>query len=142
VVTVDELINPMSHDQNHLRSGGVTVSGGEPLIQPKFVVKIFRRCHQMGWYTAPDTSGYVALETTESVLMNTDLVLLDIKSYHSDLYHQLTSVSIEPILNFARHLVEINPPTWTRFMLVLGLTDPEENVTGLAQFVNQPHNVG
>ncbi len=141
VVTVDELINQISHYQNYLRSGGVTVSGGEPLMQPEFVAEIFRRCHQMGLHTALDTSGYVALEAAESVLMNTDLVLLDIKSYHSDLYHQLTSVSIEPTLNFARHLAEINQPTWIRFVLVPGLTDPEENVTGLAQFVSQLHNV-
>jgi pyruvate formate lyase activating enzyme len=83
----------------------------------------------------------VALEAAKPVLMNTDLVLLDIKSYNADLFHKVTSVSIEPTLDFARYLVKINKPTWIRLVLVPGLTDPEENMVGLAKFVSTLENV-
>ncbi|TVQ08609.1 MAG: pyruvate formate lyase-activating protein [Leptolyngbya sp. DLM2.Bin27] len=141
VTTVDEIMAQIAQTKTYLRNGGVTVSGGEPLMQPEFVAEIFRRCHQMGLHTALDTSGYVALEAAKPVLINTDLVLLDIKSYSSDLFHQVTRVSIEPTLKFARYLAEINQPTWIRFVLVPGLTDPAENVAGLAEFVGSLGNV-
>ncbi|WP_035984845.1 pyruvate formate-lyase-activating protein [Leptolyngbya sp. KIOST-1] len=141
VMTVDEIMAQIDHTKTYLRKGGVTVSGGEPLMQPEFVAAIFRRCHEMGLHTALDTSGYVHIEAAEPVLDNTDLVLLDIKSYNADLFHKVTSVSIEPTLNFARYLAEINKPTWIRFVLVPGLTDPEENVVGLAKFVGTLDNV-
>jgi pyruvate formate lyase activating enzyme len=75
------------------------------------------------------------------VLKNTDLVLLDIKSYHADLFRQVTGVTIEPTLNFARYLAQINKPTWIRFVLVPGLTDIEKNVVSLAEFVSGLGNV-
>lgn len=141
VVTVDEIMAQIEHTKPYLRSGGVTVSGGEPLMQPEFVAEIFRRCHQLGLHTALDTSGYVQIEAAECVLNNADLILLDIKSYSSDLFHKVTGVSIEPTLNFARHLAKIKKPVWIRFVLVPGLTDPEENVVGLAEFISTLDNV-
>lgn len=140
-VTVEELIAEIQKYKSYLRGGGVTVSGGEPLMQPEFVAEIFRRCHKIGLHTALDTSGYVLLESAKPVLEHTDLVLLDIKSYNRDLYRQVTSVAVEPTLNFARYLAEIGKPTWIRFVLVPGLTDPEENVTALAEFVSTLPNV-
>ncbi|GAB4217766.1 MAG: pyruvate formate-lyase-activating protein [Synechococcales cyanobacterium] len=140
-VTVEALIAEIHRYKNYLRQGGVTVSGGEPLMQPMFVTELFRRCHEIGLHTALDTSGYVSLEVAKPVLQHTDLVLLDIKSYQPELYHRLTSVSLEPTLLFARHLADIRKPTWIRFVVVPGLTDPKENVKGLAQFVAQLPNV-
>lgn len=141
VVTVDEIMAQIEHTKPYLRSGGVTISGGEPLMQPEFVAEIFRRCRQLGLHTALDTSGYVQIESAECVLSNADLVLLDIKSYSSDLFHKVTGVSIKPTLKFARYLASIKKPTWIRFVLVPGLTDPKENVVGLAEFISTLGNV-
>ncbi|MGQ9837543.1 MAG: pyruvate formate-lyase-activating protein [Cyanobacteriota bacterium] len=140
-VTVEELISEIQKYKSYLRKGGVTVTGGEPLMQPTFVAEIFRRCHELGLHTALDTSGFVQLEVAIPVLEHTDLVLLDIKSFLPDLYRKVTSVPLEPTLIFARHLAKIHKPTWIRFVLVPGLTDPEENVKGLAQFVATLSNV-
>ena len=127
--------------RSYLRQGGVTVTGGEPLMQPEFVAEIFRRCREIGLHTALDTSGYVPIAAAESVLEQVDLVLLDIKSYDPDLYRYVTQVTLEPTLRFAQYLSKIHKPTWVRFVLVPGLTDPTENVEGLAQFVATLGNV-
>lgn len=140
-VTVEDSIAEIQKYKSYLRGGGVTVSGGEPLMQPEFVAELLRRCHEIGLHTALDTSGYVLLAAAKPVLEHTDLVLLDIKSYDRDLYRRVTSVALEPTLNFARYLAEIGKPTWIRFVLVPGLTDLEKNVTGLAQFVSTLPNV-
>lgn len=142
-VSVDELISDILKYKSYFQfsGGGVTVSGGEPLMQPKFVQEIFKRCRQLGIHTALDTSGYVNLEIAKSVLEYTDLVLLDIKSFDPTIYQKVTSVSLEPTLNLARYLNEIHKPTWIRFVLVPDLTDPVDNVTGLAKFIASFDNV-
>lgn len=143
LVSVDELIEEIQKYQSYMRfsKGGVTVTGGEPLMQPEFVTEIFRRCKELGIHTALDTSGYVQLETAKSVLDYVDLVLLDIKSFDPNIYRTVTSVSLEPTLKFAEYLSEINKPAWIRFVLVPNLTDPEHNVKGLAEFVAKLNNV-
>ena len=141
--TSAELIAEIKKYRSYFQSsgGGVTVSGGEPLMQPEFVSSIFKGCHEIGIHTALDTSGYVYLETAKPVLEHTDLVLLDIKSFNPEIYKQVTSVSLEPTLIFARYLAQINKPTWIRFVLVPNLTDPVDNVRGLAEFVATLGNV-
>jgi len=142
-VTVDELIIEIEKYRSYFEysGGGVTVTGGEPLMQPDFVEAIFKQCQSRGIHTALDTSGYVNLNTAKPVLEYTDLVLLDIKSFDETIYHKLTSVSLEPTLIFARYLAQINKPTWIRFVLVPNLTDPEHNVRGLAEFISHFKNV-
>lgn len=139
--TVDELINEIKKYKSYIRNGGVTVSGGEPLMQPDFVREIFRRCKQEGLHTALDTSGYTPLESAKPVLEYTDLVLLDLKSFDPDTYTKVTSVAIAPTLNFARYLDQIHKPTWVRFVLVPGLSDKPRNVEGIANFVATLSNV-
>lgn len=139
--TVDELIAEIQKYRSYLRHGGVTVTGGEPLMQPQFVQEILQRCQTLGLHTALDTSGYVPLEAAKPVVDHADLVLLDIKSYNPDLYRQVTQVSLEPTLRFAQYLADIGKPAWIRFVLVPGLTDPVANVEGLANFVATLGNV-
>ncbi|MGK7886527.1 MAG: pyruvate formate-lyase-activating protein [Crocosphaera sp.] len=143
LVSVDELISEIEKYQSYFKfsGGGVTVSGGEPLMQPEFVKAIFEQCHRLGIHTALDTSGYVNVNIAKPVLEYADLVLLDIKSFDPKVYKKVTNVSIEPTLNFARYLNEIKKPTWIRFVLVPHLTDGVENVTGLAQFLAQFDNI-
>ena len=142
-ITVDELINDIQHYQSYLQfsGGGVTISGGEPLLQPEFVREIFRRCQELGIHTALDTSGFPDFEASKPVLDYVDLVLLDIKSFNPDIYHQVTGVAIAPTLHFATYLSQIQKPTWIRFVLVPGLTDDPENVAQLAQFVSTLNSV-
>ncbi|NEQ43453.1 MAG: pyruvate formate lyase-activating protein [Leptolyngbya sp. SIOISBB] len=140
-VTVDDLIQEIQRYRSYLRQGGVTVTGGEPLMQPEFVAEILQRCQAIGLHTALDTSGYVPIAAAQPVLDHADLVLLDIKSYDPDLYRYVTQVTLEPTLRFAQYLAEIHKPTWVRFVLVPGLTDRVDNVDGLAKFVATLGNV-
>ena len=142
-VTVDELIVDIQKYRSYMNSsgGGVTITGGEPLMQPEFITDIFRRCQELGIHTTLDTSGYVNLATAKPVLDYVDLVLLDIKSFDKKTYHQVTSVCIEPTLNFARYLSEINKSAWIRFVLVPNLTDSPQNIQNLAKFIAGLNNV-
>lgn len=142
-ISVDELIAEIQKYSSYIRfsGGGVTVSGGEPLMQPQFVKEICKRCQEIGLHTALDTSGFVDLDTAKDVLEFVDLVLLDIKSFDPEIYRKVTSVSLEPTLKLARYLSDIHKPTWIRFVLVPNLTDDHHNVTELAHFVSGLSNV-
>lgn len=115
--------------------GGVTVSGGEPLVQHAFSAAILRHCKELGLHTALDTSGYMGDWASDEMLADVDLVLLDIKSWLPETYRTVTGHDIEPTLRFARRLVDKKIPIWVRFVLVPGLTDDPANVDGLAAFV-------
>ena len=115
--------------------GGVTISGGEPLVQPKFIASIFRGCKEMNLHTALDTTGYLGSKASDAVLNDIDLVLLDIKSYDPETYRRVCGVDLQPTLDFARRLEQMGRKMWIRFVLVPGLTDARANVEGLADFV-------
>jgi pyruvate formate lyase activating enzyme len=121
--------------------GGVTVSGGEPLAQPRFTGSFLHSCHELGLHTALDTSGYLGHLASDALLEDVDLVLLDIKSFQPDLYRKVTGHELAPTLHFAERLAELGKPVWIRFVLVPGLTDTPENVDGLAAYVSGLPNV-
>ncbi len=143
LVPVDEVMNEIGKYADFLieSDGGITISGGEPLFQPKFLATILRRCKQMGLHTALDTSGFLGRRMTDPMLADTDLVLLDIKSSDPDVYKAVTGVSIEPTLEFARRLDAAGTPVWVRYVLVPDLTDDIENVEGVAGFLATLGNV-
>ncbi|MDR3517577.1 MAG: pyruvate formate-lyase-activating protein [Azospirillaceae bacterium] len=114
--------------------GGVTLSGGEPLVQAPFTRAVFHGCKQLGLHTALDTSGYLGALADDDLLHDTDLVLLDIKSFNPEVYRRLTGVALAPTLTFARRLAAMNKPIWLRYVLVPGLTDNLTDVAGLAAF--------
>lgn len=118
-------------------TGGITVSGGEPLLQPGFLVELFKLCREQGIHTALDTSGYIFDDNAKKVLEYTDLVLLDIKHIDKDVYKELTSVDLEPTLNFIKYLQKIGKPVWIRYVLVPGLTDDNRDLEKWARFVAQ-----
>lgn len=134
VVTVDEVVAEIRKYHSYICHGGVTISGGEPTLQPEFVLELLRWCKQEGLHTALDTSGYVRLEVVQPLLDYVDLVLLDIKSFDPGTYYDVTHVSLEPTLVLARYLNDIKKPMWVRFVLVPGLTDDRHNIEGLADF--------
>lgn len=121
--------------------GGVTVSGGEPMMQPEFVLELFKLCKTAGIHTTIDTSGFLFNDKTKEVLSYTDLVLLDIKHINPDKYKELTARPLEPTLNFIEYLAEVNKPVWLRYVLVPHFTDNEEDLHRWAQYVSQFKNV-
>jgi pyruvate formate lyase activating enzyme len=123
-------------------SGGFTLSGGEPLIQDRFAVKLLAAAHAMGIHTALDTNGSLGDRLTDAEFENIDLVLLDIKGWNAQRHRQLTGVDIDPVLEFARRLSARNRPIWLRFVLVPGLTDDLENISQIAKFAAGLGNVG
>lgn len=115
--------------------GGITVSGGEPMLQIRFLEALLRRCkHDLGLHTAVDTSGFLGDRASDEFLDLVDLFLLDIKSGDPDTYRLVTSADLEPTLRFARRLSDRGNRMWVRFVLVPGLTDALKNVEAVAAF--------
>lgn len=121
--------------------GGLTISGGEPMVQLAFTRRILAGAKKLGLHTAIETSGFLGARADESYLSELDLVLLDIKSSNPDIYRAVTKRELAPTLRFAERLAEIGKPVWVRFTLVPGATDDPENVDGIARFVAPMKNV-
>jgi pyruvate formate lyase activating enzyme len=121
--------------------GGVTLTGGEPLLQPDFAARILRRCRELGLHTALDTSGFLGARATDELLADTGLVLLDVKSFDVRAYRALTGGSLAPTLSFATRLDRLGVPVRIRYVLVPGWTDDETAVDGLASFAAGLGNV-
>jgi pyruvate formate lyase activating enzyme len=124
-----------------MMKGGLTVSGGEPLMQDRFVVKLFTAAQAMGIHTALDSNGYLGDRLTDEELEKIDLVLLDIKGWDPERHHRLTGMDVGPVLNFARRLATRKRPVWLRYVLVAGLTDNPEEIAQLADFTANLGNV-
>jgi pyruvate formate lyase activating enzyme len=117
--------------------GGITVSGGEPMLQIRFLEALLRRCkHDLGLHTAVDTSGFLGERASDEFFDLVDLFLLDIKSGDPETYRLVTSADLEPTLRFARRLSDHGSRMWVRFVLVPGLTDDPANVEAVAAFVS------
>ncbi|MFD9127526.1 pyruvate formate-lyase-activating protein [Kitasatospora sp. NPDC059571] len=126
----------------HAAGGGATISGGEPLLQPALTGELLHRFkHELGLHTALDTSGFLGARASDALLADTDLVLLDIKSWDRALYRRLTGRELAPTLDFARRLAHLGTEVWVRFVLVPHLTDPAENIEGVAAFTAALGNV-
>jgi pyruvate formate lyase activating enzyme len=121
--------------------GGLTISGGEPMVQLAFTRRILAGAKQMGLHTAIQTSGYLGDRVDDRFLSCLDLVLLDIKSSDPETYRVATGRELAPTLRFAERLAAIGKPVWVRFTLVPGLTDDPANVEGIARFVAPMKNV-
>src|SRR6476659_7993256 len=121
--------------------GGLTISGGEPMVQLAFTQRILAAAKQMGLHTAIETSGFLGDRVDEKYLSCLDLVLLDIKSGDPETYRKATGRDLAPTLRFAERLAAMNKPVWVRFTLVPGLTDDPANVEKIAKFVAPMKNV-
>lgn len=121
--------------------GGMTMTGGEPLMQPKFAREVFRLCKEDGIHTAVDTSGFYLNDEVKETLKYVDLVLLDLKCMDPEIYKDLTKVDLEPTLKFAKYLAEIGKPVWVRHVLVPGITDRDDLLEKLADFMATLGNI-
>lgn len=117
--------------------GGLTISGGEPLFQHRFVRRILRGAREMGVHTALDTSGFLGRVADDELLDDVDLVLLDVKSGTEAVYRETTGRALAPTIAFGDRLAAMRKPLWIRFVLVPGLTDAPENIEAVADIVAQ-----
>jgi len=121
--------------------GGLTISGGEPMVQLGFTKRILAGAKKLGLHTAIETSGFLGDRADTAFLSVLDLVLLDIKSSNPDTYRAVTGRDLAPTLRFAERLASLGKPVWVRFTLVPGFTDDPTNVEGIAKFVAPMKNV-
>jgi len=137
-VEIDDLMEQIKRVYPFMKhsNGGVTISGGEATMQKDFVIELLKRCQQEGIHTAIDTSGFVTLDDAKEILSYTDLVLLDIKHINKEKHQQLTGVSNERTLELAKYLHQICKPFWIRHVLVPKITDKEEDLKALRQFLD------
>jgi pyruvate formate lyase activating enzyme len=142
-VSAQQVIDRLGDFAPALRSldGGLTISGGEPMVQLAFTRRILAAAKQMGLHTAIETSGFLGDRADDKYLSCLDLVLLDIKSSNPETYRSVTGRDLTPTLRFAERLAAIGKPVWVRFTLVPGFTDDPENVDGIARFVAPMKNV-
>lgn len=142
-VSAQHILDRLGGFANALKSlsGGLTISGGEPMVQLAFTKRILAGAKKLGLHTAIETSGYLGARVDDAYLAALDLVLLDIKSSNPDTYRRVTGRDLAPTLRFAERLAELGKPTWVRFTLVPGFTDDPANVDGVARFVAPMKNV-
>lgn len=141
--TTDELIFEVMKYKNYfdLSSGGVTISGGEALLQKEFVNEFFFKAKQNGIHTCLDTSGYIDICDFELMMKNIDLTILDIKHMDDNTHKWLTGVSNEKIMKLALFLNETKQPTWIRHVLIPGISDNIKHLNELGNFLNKLNNV-
>ncbi len=142
-ISARQVLDRLSSFAPALRSldGGLTISGGEPMVQMAFTREILAGAKALGLHTAIETSGYLGDRVNDEFLSSLDLVLLDIKSSDPETYKRVTGRDLAPTLRFAKRLADIGKPAWIRFTLVPGSTDDTENVEGIARFVAPLTNV-
>jgi pyruvate formate lyase activating enzyme len=135
-----EQIGKYRHDLQTMK-GGLTISGGEPLLQHRFVLKVFAAAKAMGVHTALDTNGYLGDRLSDKDLGLIDLVLLDLKAFSPELHRRLTGMDNQPVHEFARRLAAAHLPIWVRFVLVPGWTDDSEEIARIAALAAELGNV-
>jgi len=142
-VSVDQVLRRLADFAPSIQAlgGGLTVSGGEAMVQRAFTQRIFAGAKKLGLHTAIQTSGFLGDRTDDAYLAEIDLVLLDVKSSDPETYKRVTGRDIAPTLRFAERLAAMSKPVWIRFTLVPGETDDPENVDGIARFVAPMKNV-
>lgn len=142
--SVDDLVNRIESYKAYIlpSNGGVTVTGGEPLLQVKFVTNLFKRLKQQGIHTAIDTSGMFEItEDIKELLKYTDLVLLDIKHINDEKCKELVGHSNKRELEFAKYLSDNNIKIWIRQVLVPGITDDTQDLIDLRMFIKSLRTV-
>ena len=142
-VTLEQATDELRKYRHGLKvmSGGITLSGGEPLMQDRFAVKLFTAAKAMGIHTALETNGFLGERLSDEELEKIDLVMLGIKQWDPEKHRHLTGKDIGPTLDFARRLAARKRPMWVRFVLVPGLTDDASDLAHSAKFIAGLGNV-
>lgn len=138
-----EILQQISSAATFLQAahGGVTISGGEPLMQPDFLLEILQGCQQLGIHTTLDISGFCYPQLSDAILACTDLVLLDIKSFDPATYKLVTGVELAPTLQTLAKLQQWQISTWIRIVVVPNLNDNLDAYRGLANLLSPMSNI-
>lgn len=141
--TPEQLMSEIKKYKSYMKfsGGGVTFTGGEPLLQSEFILEVAKLCKQEEISVALDTSGFIFNDVVKEILEYADIVLLDIKNYNPVVYREVTGVSLEPTLKFLDYLREKNINTWVRYVLVPGLTDNIDDIKELSKYLKEYPNV-
>lgn len=144
-ISVSEILTKFERIKEFLQDGGITVTGGEPMMQIEFVTELFKEARKRNIHTALDTSGVMFnpdnTQKVDELLEYTSLVLLDIKHIDDTQHKKLTGHSNKNILAFAKYLSEKNVPVWIRHVVIPTITDNEEYLTLLGKFLHTLKNV-
>lgn len=144
-ITAEEIITQFEQYREFMKNGGITVTGGEPLVQTDFVTELFRLAKSKNIHTCLDTSGVTFSEQNrpkfDELMRFTDLVMLDIKHIDDKSHRKITGHSNENILSFAKYLAEKNITLWIRHVVVPNLTDNEEDLFRLGEFLSNLPNL-
>ena len=138
-ITLAEALSELKPYAGFLKfSGGVTISGGEPMMQAEFIGALFQQIKQRwGLHTSLDTQGFLHEHVNDAWFDPVDLVLLDIKHIVPERYLRLTGKPLQPTLDFAQRLQRLNKRMWIRYVLVPGWTDDEADIRALAQWISE-----
>jgi pyruvate formate lyase activating enzyme len=135
-----EVVGQYRHDLKMMK-GGLTVSGGEPLMQHHFVIKLVAAARQLGVHTTIETNGFLGDRLTDDDLAHIDLVMLGLKTITPELHERLTGREVGPVHAFARRLAALRKPVWVRFVVIPGWTDDLGEVGKMADFAAGLGNV-
>jgi pyruvate formate lyase activating enzyme len=135
-----EVANQYRHSLRTMK-GGLTISGGEPLVQHRFVLKLFAEVQKLGVHTALDTNGSLGERLLDQDLASIDLVMLGLKAITPERHQRLTGTDLAPVHQFARRLAACRRPVWIRFVIVPGWTDDLDEVGRMADFAASLGNV-
>ena len=146
--TVEEILSEFRKNQSFYAKGGITVTGGEPLLQTDFLIELFREAKKEGIHTCIDTSGITYnpnnaayIEKLDELMKYTSLVMLDIKHIDPAKHLKLTGKDNANILAFAKYLEKKNIPVWIRNIIVEGYTDDPEDLKNLGRFIGSLKNL-
>ncbi len=143
--TVEQIVEKYNSYKSFLINGGITVTGGEPLMQIEFVTELFKQCKQKDIHTCLDTSGITFTDANrekfDTLMQYTDLVMLDIKHIDDDKHKELTGQSNKNILNFAQYLCDKQVMTWVRHVVVPDITLNDDYLFKLGEFISRLRNV-
>ncbi len=144
-MTADEIIDDFNRNRAFYKNGGITATGGEPLMQIDFVTELFKKCKEENIHTCLDTSGITFTPNNtakfDELIKYTDLVMLDIKHIDPEEHIKLTEQKNDNILEFARYLDRNNIPMWIRHVVVPGITDNKDYLFKLGEFIGSLKNV-
>lgn len=146
--TADELLCEYNKNKDFYKRGGITVTGGEPLLQLDFVTELFSKAKEQGIHTCLDTSGIVfnknnaeLVKKFDELIKHTDLVMLDIKHIDPEKHRALTGTDNKNVIDFAHYLSQNNIPLWVRHVVVTGHTDRKEDLVKLGKYLAHLKNL-
>jgi len=142
-MTVAELVTDIKKYRSFMKfsGGGVTITGGEPLAQPEFLLELLEELEKNKLHVALDTSGFASETVVSEILPLVDLLILDIKSIDPEEYQNAVGVPIEPMLRTLKMAKELGITTWVRYVMVPGLTDNFDNIKALALYLRDYDNI-